>query len=208
MSSAHTIYDLITAAQEGDQALAEACLNAGVDHREPANESGDTALHLAAYEGHDNIVALLLKRGANPNQTNKNGENPLHYAAHEGRPRIVTLLLERGADLTQKNIFELTPLDMASVHPRSGVREILLNRRWNPLRSAFVRAVAQFQARMDGFVVGAASPKIGADAPTGEASATAFHQAESSVAGGGGSAGAADLQQNPDKDEDSDGLIP
>ena len=48
-------------------------------------------LHLAAYEGHDEVVKSLLKQSANKKQINskdKNGWCPLHCAAARGHLKV------------------------------------------------------------------------------------------------------------------------
>jgi len=44
-----------------------------------------TALHLASYFGHTDVVELLLKRGAKPDVANDTGDTPLHKAAYTTR---------------------------------------------------------------------------------------------------------------------------
>ena len=64
---------------------------------------GWTALHWAAYMGHDNIVELLLKNGASPNVQNNQGDTPLHKAAYTNRCSTVSLLLNHHTDVSLKN---------------------------------------------------------------------------------------------------------
>lgn len=64
---------------------------------------GWTALHWAAYMGHDNIVELLLKNGASPNVQNDQGDTPLHKAAYTNRCSTVSLLLNYSSDVSLKN---------------------------------------------------------------------------------------------------------
>ena len=42
---------------------------------------GDTPLHEAAWEGHTETVAALLKAAADPNAKDSSGDTPLHKAA-------------------------------------------------------------------------------------------------------------------------------
>ncbi|XP_055955417.1 oxysterol-binding protein-related protein 1 isoform X2 [Patella vulgata] len=64
---------------------------------------GWTALHLAAYFGHIDIVRFLLERGADVNVANSLGDTPLHRAAYTGRLELVTLLLQYKADVLALN---------------------------------------------------------------------------------------------------------
>lgn len=42
--------------------------------------TGSTALHDACYLGLDNIVALLLQKGANMNMIDADGDMPIHVS--------------------------------------------------------------------------------------------------------------------------------
>ncbi|KAF4921543.1 Protein PhlB [Colletotrichum fructicola] len=71
------------------------------DNEKPENKihvTGNTALHCAACEKSDDMVRLLLQKGAKPNVLNAAGRSPLMEAALWGRLRNVELLLEYGAD--------------------------------------------------------------------------------------------------------------
>ncbi len=68
----------------------------------PTDIRGDCAapLHLAAYEGHKDITALLIEHGATVDARAKAGWTALHFAANGNHKEIITLLLiERGADV-------------------------------------------------------------------------------------------------------------
>ena len=65
------------------------------------SSDGFTALHLAAFFGHEDAAALLLAHGADANAVARNDElrvTPLHSAAAGAHASIVKLLLEQGAD--------------------------------------------------------------------------------------------------------------
>ena len=57
------------------------------------NSSCDTALHWAAFRGHNEGVALLLASGATPDSFNSSGETPLMKACKKNRHQVVRLIL-------------------------------------------------------------------------------------------------------------------
>ncbi|MCZ7655683.1 MAG: ankyrin repeat domain-containing protein [Rhodocyclaceae bacterium] len=66
------------------------------------NRYGESALQLAAWRGHLDVVRWLLERGAEVNRTGKQW-NALHYAAFAGHGGIARLLIERGADINARH---------------------------------------------------------------------------------------------------------
>ncbi|XP_033115363.1 ankyrin repeat domain-containing protein 27-like [Anneissia japonica] len=77
-----------------------------------SNADGFTPLHVSALHGHDSLVALLLRRGANPNVRNSSHLQitPLHIACKEDRPKVVQLLLNHGAKCNSKDARGNSPL--------------------------------------------------------------------------------------------------
>ncbi len=71
------------AARRGDIDTLERALNAGVAPN-TATPRGDSLLMLAASYGQLSTVAVLLARGANPNQTDAKGQAPLAGVAFKG----------------------------------------------------------------------------------------------------------------------------
>ncbi|MDR1229326.1 MAG: ankyrin repeat domain-containing protein [Azoarcus sp.] len=60
------------------------------------NRNGDSALMMAAMQGHEKLIERLLAAGAS---VNNGGWTALHYAALEGKLAIVERLLAAGADV-------------------------------------------------------------------------------------------------------------
>lgn len=67
------------------------------------NEQGQTLLHVAAHEGHVEIVDFLLRCGANLDARNRHGNTPLHCAVVSGREKIVQALVGAGANMDLVN---------------------------------------------------------------------------------------------------------
>ena len=62
---------------------------------------GVPALHQASFNGHLEVVRLLLEAGASCNQTANQGKTPLICAAENGHMEVVRLLLEAGSSCDQ-----------------------------------------------------------------------------------------------------------
>ena len=67
------------------------------------NTIGDTAMTIAAYQGHIKIIELLIANGADIDLKNNNGDNPLILAAYQGHTVIVKELIANGANVNTKN---------------------------------------------------------------------------------------------------------
>ncbi|XP_011496279.1 PREDICTED: ankyrin repeat and KH domain-containing protein 1-like [Ceratosolen solmsi marchali] len=89
----------------------------------------DTALTLACAGGHEELVELLLSRGADIEHRDKKGFTPLILAATAGHQKVVEILLNHGADIeAQSERTKDTPLSLACSGGRYEVVELLLNR--------------------------------------------------------------------------------
>jgi ankyrin repeat protein len=95
---------------------------------------GFTALHLAAFFGHDKAAELLLARGADPEAVARNGTDlrPLHSAAAGGHLVIAHLLLDRGADIDARQQGGYTPLHSAVNRNDAELVAMLLGRGADP----------------------------------------------------------------------------
>lgn len=91
LSDAHRRSTLVLAIEHGLVRLSRALLDLGVTLRDP------TALALAAQSARPDVVALLLARGADPNERDPGG-TPLHRAVEAADIASVRLLLDAGGD--------------------------------------------------------------------------------------------------------------
>ena len=87
--------------------------------------SGMTPLHLAAVNGHKEIVELLIAKGADVNAKDKFGDTPLHDAAAGGRKETAEILINKGADVNAKDKDGLTPLDFAIERIKTETADLL-----------------------------------------------------------------------------------
>ena len=111
--------ELINAAANGDLEKVIEILNKGVNvnasfARDDSELSGKTALMVASSRGYSNMVAELIKRGANVNLKHYSGETALMFAAAKGDAKIVKALVRAGANPNVKVVSfhagEITPL--------------------------------------------------------------------------------------------------
>ncbi|KAF4228935.1 hypothetical protein CNMCM8980_006536 [Aspergillus fumigatiaffinis] len=88
---------LCEAAQAGDVKAAEALIKhgAGVNDTNHKDEDGNTALLLAAVEGHEEMVKYLLNAGANIRHINACDETALQLAVVNGHENVARLLEQR-----------------------------------------------------------------------------------------------------------------
>jgi len=94
------------AALNGNAAMIEKLVKAGVDPNAPLSASGDTALMLAARTGTTDAIKVLVETGANVNAKESwGGTTPLMSAVAERHPAAVRMLIERGADVGARSNF-------------------------------------------------------------------------------------------------------
>jgi ankyrin repeat protein len=79
-------------------------LKTGIKINEPENETGLTALHIAASAGRAEIVEILLGAGADGNLKDKQGVQPLIYAIRPGNVETVKVLVKAKVNLDTKVI--------------------------------------------------------------------------------------------------------
>ena len=137
---------LMTAARSGHAAAVRELLDHGAKVDAQEEIAGETALIWAAAENHADIVGLLLKAKADPNQRSKSmtwpkdsfglegvptflpkgGWTPLMYAAREGAADAARMLAEAGADLNVVDAENTTALIRAITNSHYDTAAVLI----------------------------------------------------------------------------------
>lgn len=105
--------ELILAARYGDLEEVQAVLAQSILLVDAQDEQGRTALHMAAANGHLDVVQALITAGGNVNAKNVEENSPLHYAALNAHIPVIQELISKGANAASLNRYERTPLDEA-----------------------------------------------------------------------------------------------
>jgi len=119
---------MVAAAARGDAKTVWALLAGGrrssaVDQTDAASR---TPLYVAARDGHDSVVALLLAAGATVDKPRDTGMTPLYAASFGGHLAVVTRLLASGAGPSCQSMHGITPLHVASHNGHTEVMTALL----------------------------------------------------------------------------------
>jgi ankyrin repeat protein len=113
---------ILAAAFRGDLAEGERLLTENPELLDAKDSFGQAPLLIAAREGRDEFVKMLLAQGADPNTGDRRQRTALHQAAERGHAAAVRLLLARGASLDALDSDGLTPWHLAV---RNGSREVV-----------------------------------------------------------------------------------
>jgi hypothetical protein len=120
--------ELLECARYGEVDAIRAILTKYPDVVDTVDESGSTALHKAAANGHVSSTRLLVQKGASL-LSNAAGNTPLHWAAASGHDKIVDILLNESSydvDVLQKNSFGRSALTEGFASQCTEVVKVLL----------------------------------------------------------------------------------
>ncbi len=129
-ATSQSIFDAIT---HNDVHLVRAHIANGADVNEVSESTGTRPLHYATWQGRPEIVAELLKAGADPNARTepriwlRDRGAALHHAADGGNVEIVIALLRAGADPNARDDSGWTPLHYAAFDGHADIVTRLLD---------------------------------------------------------------------------------
>lgn len=97
------------------------------------SQCGESPLNIAIYKNNLNMVNVLLRSLADPNQQNVNGDTAFHIAARIGNFALLRVLYETGiCRLPIKNNLQQTALDISLLPPlMSSIHDLQLFRGWS-----------------------------------------------------------------------------
>lgn len=100
-------------------------LSFGVDINTAGRSGGNTALILAAGEGHEKMTEMLIRAGADLNARNDAGETATMIAAAKSKNNTLKELVKAGADLTLRDAGGRTALGLAILNQHKDTRKTL-----------------------------------------------------------------------------------
>lgn len=112
--------------EENDALLLTEYLSSHPDDINVQDGQGRTAVHMAAANGHIDILELLMGFNPKPNMQNEEGNTALHFAALNNRLDAAKLLLNKGWSASIKNNSLKTPLQLISQEKGVDEMEALL----------------------------------------------------------------------------------
>ena len=138
----HSLHSLLVSCQQGDRTKVDSILQSGEVGVNSADEGEISPLHVAAANGYEDVVSLLLSRGANVDQRTGSGWTALHQAAYHGHTNVAEVkvslshpnklyllfqaLIKAGAELTKRNKYGATALNMSAAGGHLSCVKLLL----------------------------------------------------------------------------------
>jgi ankyrin repeat protein len=119
---------LIGASYEGDQHMVTLLLSLSNIKIDPKDHCGQTPLSWAARRGYEEVIWLLLEKGADIESKDIGGRTPLSWAVQQGHEEAIQLLLEKGADIESKDNVGRTLLSWAVQQGHEEAIQLLLEK--------------------------------------------------------------------------------
>ncbi|HLK51721.1 MAG TPA: ankyrin repeat domain-containing protein [Bryobacteraceae bacterium] len=123
---------LVNAIREGRRTAALDMIDKKTADVNAAEADGSTPLLWAAHANDADLVARLLKAGAQPNTRNQLGSTPLEEAAFNANTQAIRALLEAGADPDTFGADGQTPLMLVARTANVEAAKLLLDKGANP----------------------------------------------------------------------------
>lgn len=139
---------LVRAVGDGCLAAVETVLATGADVNIRSSGHGGSVLHLAAEDGHVDIVSSLLEKGADKDALDYDGDTPVARAVERGHLGVVETLLRAGAVMHTRAGRGPSLLHQAAKHGHASIASALLQ------RGADVNAVHHTTSIMDAAIYG------------------------------------------------------
>ena len=96
---------------------------------ETKDDYGDTLLLIAVKnDAPENVIDLLLERGANVHAVAKDEKTVLHYAAQTDKVEIIKQMIESGLSVNKDDKDGWTPLHVAVHHGCKVAAEVLIEK--------------------------------------------------------------------------------
>lgn len=121
-------FEFLRACQAGNASEAQKWLDSNPPLLEVSDAKGMTGLIVACQNAHEEVIQLLLARGASTAPATKLGNSALFYASLIGRMSVIEALLAAGANVNATNINHDSPLLWAARQGHSHVVKLFLAR--------------------------------------------------------------------------------
>jgi ankyrin repeat protein/L-ascorbate metabolism protein UlaG (beta-lactamase superfamily) len=123
-----TASEIHDAAAEGDDARVKELLKENPELALEKDVRNETVLHIAAREGHLEVVKAALKAGAPIDIGDNEGSTPLDVAAIFGHMELAEYLVKKGAAIDHADVNGLTPLHFAAYNEQPEITAFLIER--------------------------------------------------------------------------------
>ncbi|CAG2241463.1 ANKRD49 [Mytilus edulis] len=105
---------ILWAAENNHLDIVESILQSDPELIKSCDDDMYTPLHRACYNGHVDMVKLLIRKNADVNAKTSDGWQPIHSAARWNQSDVIQVLLEHNADINSQTNGGQTPLHLAS----------------------------------------------------------------------------------------------